>query len=112
MSNRDTALRFIELFCAADLSGLAQVLAADLHVVGPLYEFGSREEYLNSLREDPPEPGACTVLSILEDNETVTVFYDYQKAHQTLTIAQLFTFRDRTIVEILLVFDTGAFLRR
>ena len=46
------------------------------------------------------------VLSITEDGNTVSIYYEYKKSAKTMTIAQLFRFKEQRIGEIILVFDT------
>jgi len=105
MNNRDTALEFLRCFCAVDLAGLAPLLAEDLRLRGPLYSFDSRNSYLDSLKNDPPEKCTYQVLSVTEGKDCVSIYYDYEKHDRTLTIAQLFRFENQKISEMLLVFD-------
>ena len=108
-SNRETALEFLSRFCAGDVEGLAPLLARDLRFRGPLLESESYSEYLDSLRSDPPERCLYTVLSVTEDPDSVSIYYDCEKADGTVRIAQLFKFSNKQISELILVFDTGKF---
>ncbi len=108
MSNRDTALEFLKCFCSADVDGLKPLLAEDLLFSGPFYSFTSREEYLISLQRDPPERCSHRLLSVMEGEDSVSIYYRYEKSDRVLTIAQLFQFRSGKISEILLVFDGRA----
>lgn len=108
MSRRDTVLAFLAHFCDGDVDRLEPLLAEDLQFFGPFYHFGSRYAYLQSLRDDPPEKCHLKVLSLTESGDDVCVFYDYEKAGQSITVAQLCRFNGDRIGEILLVFDTGA----
>ena len=56
MHNRDRALDFLKHFCAGDVDALPALLADDLQVTGPLFQFNARAAYLKSLRDDPSEP--------------------------------------------------------
>ena len=109
MNNRQVALEFVKSFCAGDVNALAPLLSADLNFQGPLYQFGSAEAYLNSLLVDPPDQCGCKVLSITESSDHVSIYYDYEKNDRSITIAQLFKFKDEKISEILLVFDGRGF---
>ena len=100
-----TAMKFLECFCAGDVEGLAPLLAEGLRFRGPLHQFGSRDAYLDSLRNDPPEKCEYRVLSVTQDEDSVSVYYDYEKSEGFLTVAQLFRFKDQQISELLLVFD-------
>ena len=79
-SRRDTAMRFLECFCSGDIEGLAPLLAEDLRLRGPLFQFDSRESYLTSLRQNPPERCEHRLLSVTEDAEAglVSMFYEYE----------------------------------
>lgn len=109
MSNRDTALAFLECFCAGNIDGLEDFLNERLRVKGPLHQFNSRTEYLESLRADPPQSCEYDVLSVAIGDDDVTVFYDYLKTEGALTVAQLFRFDDHRIISMWLVFDTDGF---
>ena len=109
MDNREVAMESLRCFCAGDVSGLASLLAEDLVFRGPFHQFSSRDAYLDSLKKDRPEKCDYRVLSVTESGDSVSIYYDYEKRERTITIAQLFKFRNRKISEILLVFDTGRF---
>ena len=107
-TRQDAVRRFLQAFCEGDVDGLESLLAEDLQFSGPFHHFGSRFAYLESLRGDPPEKCRFRVLSITESGDDVCVFYDYEKAGQTITVAQLCRFKGDLIGEILLVFDSGS----
>ena len=81
----------------------------DLQFNGPLYQFSSRDTYLDSLRDDPLEKCSHQVLSITENDDSVSVYYNYEKSERVITIAQLFRFKNGKISELLLVFDGRVF---
>jgi len=109
MANRELAMEFLRCFCAGDVNGLAALLADDLQFKGPFHEFKSSEAYVDTLKTDPPGKCGCLVLSVTENGDNVSVYYDYVKSDRTITIAQLFKFKNRKISEILLVFDGRGF---
>ena len=109
MNNRELAIEFVRCFCAGDVSGLASILAEDLQFRGPFHHFGSNQAYLDSLEAEPPEKCGYRVLSITENGDSVSVYYDYEKSDRTITVAQLFTIADQRIGQILLVFDGRGF---
>ena len=109
MSNRDVAIEFVNRFCSGDAGGLGALLADDLHLKGPLFEFTSKQDYLDSLARDGLERASYQILSVAEGTDTVSIFYEYQKSAGTITIAQLFGFNDGLIADVVLVFDTRAF---
>ena len=109
MNNQELAIEFVKQFCAGDVEGLAPLLADELKLKGPLFQFGSRDAYLDSLRQDPLEKGSYRLLSVAESDDGVSIFYEYGKSDGAITIAQLFKFKDQKIGEILLVFDGREF---
>ncbi len=109
MNNREVALEFLRCFCAGDVSGLTSILAEELRFRGPLYHFESREAFLNSLRDDPPQKCGYRILNITDGPDSISVYYDYLKPDGSITIAQLFGFKDGRISDILLVFDARGF---
>ena len=109
MNNREVAIEFLRCFCVGDVDGLAALLAEDLQFKGPFYQFSSRDAYVEVLKKDPPEQCGYHVLSIAESEDSVSIFYDYDKGDKALTIAQLFKFRLHKIHEILVVFDGRGF---
>lgn len=109
MTRQEIVRRFLQAFCDGDVGGLEPLLAEDLKFSGPFHQYGSRYAYLEALRDDPPERCHFRILSLTESGDDVCVFYDYEKAEQFVTMAQLCRFKDDRIGEILLVFDSGSF---
>ena len=109
MTNRDIALEYLRCFCAGDIDGLERLLAADLTFRGTFHAFGSAAEYLDSLRNDPPESCEYRVLSITESEDSVAVFYEYQKLDRSITISQWFKICENRIQDVVLVFDGRGF---
>ena len=112
MNKREVALEFLRCFCSGDIEGLVPLLAEDLQFRGPFFQFDSSNAYLRSLRDDPPERCGYRVLSVTEGENSVSIYYDYEKSDMTVTIAQLFTFKNDKINDILLVFDGTGFAAR
>jgi hypothetical protein len=88
MNHREQALEFLQRFAFGDINGLEPLLAEDLRLAGPYLRVESRAAYLEALRREPPEPCSIRVLSVTETDDTVAVFYEYEKRDTTLTIAQ------------------------
>ena len=109
MNNKELAIEFVKRFCAGDVEGLAPLLADELRLEGPLFQFDSCDAYLDSLRQDQLEKGSFRLLSVAESDDGVSIFYEYGKSEGAMTIAQLFKFKDQKIGEILLVFDGREF---
>ena len=86
MTGLEVAMEYLRSFRAGDIRGIEPLLASDL-------------------KKDPPEKCGYQVLSITENEDSVAVFYKYEKPDQVVQLAQLFKFRNQQICEILLVFD-------
>ncbi len=99
---------YLECFCSGDVDGVAATLGDEFRLRGPLFEFDSREEYLQSLRDDALEKVPYSVLESTAGDDTVSVIYEYQKTSGSITIAQFFRLKNEKIVETMLVFDAGA----
>ena len=98
-------MEYLKRFCAGDIDGLEPLLAPNLRFAGTLNTYSSTSEYLDSLRGDPPEKCGYKVVSVTENEDSVAVFYEYQKLEGAVQIAQLFRIKDRKIDDMLLVFD-------
>lgn len=106
MTNREVVMEYLRCFCAGDVNGLESLLAENLYFKGTLHTYGSAKEYIETLKSDPPEECGYKVLSITESEQSVAVFYDYQKPDRVIQIAQLFKIEQEKIHEILLIFDS------
>ena len=65
--------------------------------------------HMDSLKNDPPEKCGYRVLSVTESENSVSIYYNYEKSGGAITIAQLFKFKNQKISEVLLVFDGRGF---
>lgn len=108
MRSRTVVNEYLDHFCDANIDGVASTLAERFRLRGPLFEFDSREAYIQSLRENPLERASYRILATSQDDDTVSVFYEYTKASGSNVIAQFFRIRENKIVETLLVFDRRA----
>ncbi len=109
MADRDIVLKYLKCFCGGDIDGMQTLLTEDCCLTGPLYRFNSRDEYIQSLQKDPPEPAACEIIEIVEGAAGILILYRYEKSTGPLTIAQFFRLKDNQIRETLLVFDSKSF---
>lgn len=103
------AIEFVRGFCAGDVEALVPLLAEDFRFSGPFFQFNSADAYLDTLRSDPLEAGGYKLLSVTENVDNVSIYYDYEKSDRVLTIAQLFKFKHQKICETLVVFDGRGF---
>ncbi len=92
-----------------DTDKLKSILSKNLTFEGPFYTFNSAEEYLNSLKENPPVGMSFKILQFYEKENSVSLLYEFSKERIKTLMAQFFTINDNKISEIKLVFDTGAF---
>ncbi|MDH5546125.1 MAG: nuclear transport factor 2 family protein [Gammaproteobacteria bacterium] len=93
---------FIESFCNADLAGLETLLSENFHLKGPLFEFDTRTAYLESLEGNLEADPEASILSIVAEDNEVTVFYTYKEN----LISQHFRCNQGKIVDTILVFNT------
>lgn len=107
MTKREIALEYLNRFCRGDIDGVKVMLTTDFRLRGPLFEFDSRDEYIESLQESPILPTGHEILDITEGSSSVSIFYAYQKSSGTVIIAQLFKFKNDKIAETLIVFDSA-----
>jgi len=109
MSNKQTAIDFLELFCQGEIEKLEKLLHDDFSFSGPYIAFDSKEGYISSLMEDPPKGFNIEILKSFDEGDEVGIFYDFSKPNIDTPMAQYFKFKDGKITESLLVFDTRIF---
>ena len=101
MDAKKLARLFVTSFCEGSIVGIGAVLASDFRLSGPLFRFGSKSEYLDSLSGNLQADADSEIISILGTDTEASVFYRY---HNTV-IGQFFRCRNGEIFETLLVFD-------
>lgn len=108
------ALKFLDIFYHEEnIELLRELLHYDLVFEGPLYEFTSAEDYLESLKQDPPRGMDYRILKSFADESSVCLYYEFTKSdgdHPVVRtpMAQLFDIEEGKIRRIRLVFDTAA----
>ncbi len=109
MKPMELALKYMEIFFSGeDIEELSHLFAEDLTFRDPLYEFNSAQDYINSLKSDPPRGFAYEIIGSFEDSSSARLVYRFTKPGVSTLMAQLFEVRDDKISKIVLVFDTGA----
>ena len=108
MRNLAVVHQYLDHFCDGNVDGVESTLAEGFRLRGPLFEFNSREAYIQSLRDGPLEKASYRILETSQGDDTVSVFYEYKKSSSTMVVAQFFRISENKIVETLLVFDRGA----
>jgi len=113
MSALDLALRYMEIFYSGkELDRMEEILHDTLQFRGPLYQFDSAQEYIVSLKDDPPMDCSYRILHTFEKGDTVNLIYDFSKPGITTTMSQLFKVVDNKIAHIELIFDSAVFARK
>ncbi len=102
MDSNKLARQFIDYFCKADIDSIESLLADRFILKGPLFEFSSRQEYIDSLVDNLEADPKAVTLSVVSDGNEAAAFFIYNGN----TIGQLFRCEAGKIVETILVFDT------
>lgn len=93
----------------APLAEMESLLADDLVFQGPLYEFSSAKDYLESLKEDPPIGAEYKTIKVYEGDDSVCLIYQFSKQGIETLMAQTFEVDGGKIARINLIFDTSKF---
>jgi hypothetical protein len=109
MTSLELANKYMEIFYGGALDELHQLLAEQFSFKGPLFEFNTASEYIDSLKSSPPENFEYEIIESYEKGNSVCLVYNFIKPGVTTIMSQSFKIMDNKISEILLVFDTGVF---
>ncbi|MDC1288134.1 nuclear transport factor 2 family protein [Gammaproteobacteria bacterium] len=96
-------------FGQASLEIMESLLADDLYFDGPFHKSSTAKEYLDSLREDPPEGANYKLEKAFENGNSACLIYMFSKPGVKTRMAQTFEIADEKICKIILVFDSNAF---
>jgi hypothetical protein len=108
MKNLDIALRYMDIFFSGeDPDELHKILADNLVFEGPLHRFDSAQEYVQSLKMDPPVGCDYSLIRVFESTGSINLIYTFIRGKIKTPMSQLFEFEDGKIVRILLIFDTA-----
>lgn len=88
---------------------LNALLSTDCQFKGPLYEFNSAAEYIDSLKADPPVDFAYELIEAFEDDQSACLVYLFKKSGISTPMTQVFEVVEGKISRILLIFDTAGF---
>ena len=88
---------------------LHEILSKDCRFKGPLYEFNSAAEYIDSLKTDPPVDVDYELIEAFENDKSACLVYQFKKASISTPMTQVFEVVEGKISKILLVFDTAGF---
>lgn len=97
------------VFRTGNFDQLRQILADDLKFRGPLYNFDTAGNYINSMKTDPPKDFEYKMIKTYEDNSSACLVYEFAKPGVSTIMTQTFEVEHDKIKSILLVFDTANF---
>lgn len=110
MKPLEFAYKYMEiLFSDKDINQLKNILTNDCRFVGPLYQFNSAQDYINSLIEEPPIDFEYEIIKSYEDDNSACLIYKFSKPGISTTMAQLFEASENKICRIQLIFDSKPF---
>ena len=110
MKSLDVVLKYMDIFFTGkNMEDLRPLLANGCKFRGPFYQFDTAEDYINALKEDPPQDFKYEILQSYENESSVCLVYQFSKPGVSTPMAQVFDFREDKICKILLIFDTEAF---
>jgi hypothetical protein len=111
MSPLELALKYMKIFYSGkDLDNLYQLFSNEFSFKGPYFEFDSAEEYINSLKSDPPVDLEYSIIQSYENTTSACLVYQFLKSGVSIPMAQQFDVSNGKIDKILLIFDAGTFL--
>ncbi len=110
MDAKQLASRYMHIvFENGDLDELYRILHPALQFEGPLFKFASAEEYIESLKNSPPDHFGYEMMHTFEHDTTACLIYRFTKPGVTTTMAQTFEVHHNRITHIQLIFDSSAF---
>ena len=110
MDAKQLASRYMHIiFENGDLDELYRIFHPALQFEGPLFKFASAKEYIEALKNSPPDHFGYEMLHAFEHDTTACFIYRFAKPGVTTTMAQTFEVHHNRITHIHLVFDSSAF---
>ena len=110
MTPLDLSLHYLEiLFSGKDLDRLETILHEELQFRGPFYQFDSAQEYITSLKTDPPLGWSYKIIHAFEQDNIVNLVNYFSKPGVNTIMSQLFQVIDNKITNMVLIFDSAAF---
>lgn len=110
MKPLELALKYMDIvFDRKNPDELGHLFADEFTFSGPFYEFHTAEDYIKSLKTDPPVGFQCKILRTFEGKSSACLVYQFSKPGVSLPMAQLFETNSGKISRIMLIFDTAAF---
>lgn len=105
------AQRYLEIFFSGkNMERLLDLFQPDLSFEGPFLKTRSAQEYVQSLKADPPIGLDYKILSSYESESSACIIYKFSKPGISTVMVQQFEVKEGRIAKILLVFDTRDFV--
>ena len=90
MTHLDLVNKYMDIvFYSNDFKKLNSLLSDNCKFVGPLYQFDSPHEYIESLLNDPPKQFKFEIPKTYEENNSVCLIYKFHKPGISTTMAQI-----------------------
>ncbi len=111
MQSLALAQQFMEIFYVThEFDRLANLFADNLQFDGPLFQFKTARDYIQSLKSDPPIDCSYELLESFATDRSAVLIYEFIKDDLRTPMSQLFEMQDEKISRILLIFDPSSFI--
>lgn len=108
MTPLEIARRYMDIvFSGRDFERLRPLLADDFSFDGPLYKYGSADQYIRALTADPPRGFAYETIRAYEDEGSACLVYVFTKPGVEAKMAQLWEVEGGRVTRTLLLFDAS-----
>ncbi len=110
MKPLELASKYLEIFFSGkNLDDLKNLFADNLTFNGPFYKFSSADDYINSLKKDPPKGMKHEIIKSFEDKNSACVIYKFKKGNVSTPMAQLFETENGKLSKMVLIFNSKDF---
>ncbi|MBL1213698.1 MAG: hypothetical protein D8M61_10165 [Ignavibacteriae bacterium] len=110
MNSIELAEEYLNIFFQTqNFDELRKILHQNLEFIGPYYKFNSAEDYINSLKENPPYDCSYDIISSTWNESSANVIYTFRKPGVETLMSQFFKIKNSKIIKIILIFDTAVF---
>jgi hypothetical protein len=108
MTPLEIAYAYMDIvFSGRNFERLRPLLAEDFTFDGPMYQYGSVDQYIRALTENPPEDFAYETIRAYEDEGSACVVYVFTKPGVEAKMAQLWEMEGGKVKRTLLLFDAS-----
>jgi len=110
MTPLELAKRYMQVFYSGEtIDELRSLFGDEFTFKGPFVECHSADEYIASLKRDPPHACEHILLHQFETESSACLIYQFSKPGVSTPMAQVFNTRDGKIFGIQLIFDGRVF---